>query len=205
MKKVKLLSIDAEFTAWDMIGGDMIEFSATEVLEDLTIGRSIAINLRPRGEKYFTEGARNIHGVSYFKAMTFTDRSTAINQFLNWLTPIAIDGQLPLRTAYYGSWNFDLGWLEQTMRDEGYYSQFTKIFSQRKEDHENVYKMAKDKLKHITPHPDRGKEGDYKLDNVARFYNLDHDHHKAESDAYVTAQIYINLLQEKDTWSGRLL
>lgn len=208
MKKVSLLSIDCEFTSFDMMGGDLLSVAFVEILEDLTLGREWQGYLRPRGTKYFTESAREIHGISYFKAETFPERRKTIIDMLNWLE--SIYDYLPAGVAYFGSWNFDLKWVEYTMDDVGLRNSFNKAFKINKDDHFNVFKECKNKLKHIQAprgsfDSEKSKEkGRYKLDNIAKFYGLDHNHHDSLSDARVTAQIYCNLMNNDNTWTGEL-
>lgn len=208
MKKVIKLSIDCEFTSFDMFGGDLISVAFVEILEDLTLGREWQGFLRPRGTKYFTERAREVHGISYFKAETFPERRKTIIDMLNWLEPIF--DYLPISVVYFGSWNFDLRWVEYTMEDVGLRDSYSKAFKIGKEEHFNLYKECKAKLKHIQSpkgkfSSDKEKEkGRYKLDNIARFYGLEHNHHDALSDARVTAQAYCKIMKNENTWTGEL-
>lgn len=204
-KKVKYLVPDAEFSSFDMIGGDLLVYALVEVYEDLTIGRSKVWYFKPRGSKYFTEGARKIHGISYFKALEFPDPKESCISILQWLVPL--QDQFQLKTAFYGSWNFDLKWLRACFEECGLTSSLNKAFSHTKEDHFNVLQAAKKKLKHIQEPLNTGKdkkEDKYSLSNVARFYNLEHNHHEALSDALVTAQVLINLEKGIDVWTGEL-
>lgn len=203
-KKLRALSIDGEFTSFDMIGGDLIALGAVEIMDDLTIGRERAFYFRPTNTKYFTEKAREIHGISYFKASTFPEAKHSCIDFLKWLSP-NID-QFPLPIAFWGSWDFDRKWIEVTMQKNDLTSSFQKAFNGC--DKINVLKMAKQKLKHV-PLPkastdDESRKGQYKLDNVAKFYDIEHSHHEALSDARATAQIYINIEKGIDTWTGEL-
>lgn len=204
MTKLRALSIDAEFTSFDMYGGDMIALGVVEILDDLTLGREHVMYFRPTGPKYFTEKAREVHGISYFKASQFPEAKHSCIEFLKWLEPLM--DQFPLPVAFYGSWDFDRKWIEMTMQKNDMQSSYWKAFGGCEKI--NVYKMAKDKLRHM-PLPkaateDESKKGQYKLDNVAKFYKIPHSHHEALSDARANAQIYINIIKGIDTWTGEL-
>lgn len=207
-KEVKIISIDAEFTSFDMMGGDLISFGAVEILEDYTLGRRASWNLRPRSAKYFTEASREVHGISYFKAETFPERKDSCMSILEWLKPL--EAKLPLETAYFGTWNFDLRWLKYTMDECGLGGSFGKAFKQDKEDHFSVLNEAKRKLKHIQDpigifeSESQKSKGKYKLDNVCRFYNIDLNHHEVLSDALANAEIYCRLMKNENTWTGEL-
>lgn len=207
-KKVKLLSIDAEFSSFDMVGGDLLSLGVVEILEDNTLGRKGEWFFRPRSAMYFTEGARKVHGISYFKAETFPERRESIVSFLKWMAPLM--DQFPMKTAYWGSWNFDLRWINYTMTDLEMADSFKKAFCQVKESHFNVLHAAKKKLKHIEAplgkfNTEKEKEkGKYTLSNVAKFYGIEFDHHNALSDAIATAKIYIKLEENENVWTGEL-
>lgn len=205
MSKLKALSIDAEFTSFDMIGGDMISFAAVEVYENLTLGREWQGYLKPRCEKYFTDAAAEVHGISWFKALTFPEKRETILKLLHWLKPLM--NEFPVKTIFWGSWDFDLKWLETTMKDDevALWQSFNKAFNTKKELNINLMKMAKEKLKTMPKAPgEKGEKGRYALDNAARFYDLNHTHHDALSDARVTAQIYCNIMRGEKVWTGEL-
>lgn len=200
---IHALAIDTEFTHFDMIGGDLLSLAAVEVLEDFTLGREFQAFCKPFGTKYFSEKAEEVHGISYFKAQTFPEPKESMIKFLQWLAPLM--DEFPLRTIYWGSWNFDLRWIENTMRDNELLGSFHKAFNHDKDSHINALKMARHCLKHIPiPPGEDGKKGQYKLDNIARFYELEHDHHEALSDARVTGQAYCKMMKKEKIWTGEL-
>ena len=207
-EKVAYLSIDCEFTSFDMQGGDLISFASVEVMDSLTIGREFSAFLRPRSVKYFTDGAQEIHGISYFKATTFPERGVSIKRFIEWLSPL--QDQFKLKVLYYGSWNFDLRWIEETMKAEGFGSEFIASFVSDKTEHINVLKLARENLKHIGDNWVEDSKGKlvnkkYELSHVAAFYDVEIDHHQADSDARATAEIYIKLMNKENIWTGRLI
>lgn len=206
MNKVKCLSIDAEFTSFDMHGGDMISLAIVEVLDDLTLGREWQGFLKPRGEKYFTEGARQIHGISYFKALTFPERRDTMIDMLHFLSPLQDQFRLPV--AFYGSWDFDLRWIDYTMTDTDLASSFHKAFQSNKEFNFNVLQMTRKNYKNMPMAPGKDekeqKKGQYRLDNVCRFLGIDLNHHDSLSDARACAQILIKILKGENVWTGEL-
>lgn len=202
MSKVIAIAIDAEFTAFDMIGGDMIALGAVEILEDLTLGREWQGLLKPRSEKYFTDGAREVHGVSYFKALTFPERVDTMLDFLEWLSPLTC--MTPIPVAFFGSWGFDLRWIKLTLEDCDLGPTFPKIFTEDKTFNLNVYQMARKMLKHIELPPNGERKGMYKLDNVCRFLKINLDHHNALSDTRACAEIYCKLMKGENIWTGEL-
>lgn len=204
MTKLRALSIDAEFTSFDMLGGDMIALGVVEILDDLTLGREAVFYFRPTGTKYFTEKAREIHKISYFKASQFPEPKQSLIAFTKWLEPRI--QEFPLAVAFWGSWDFDRKWIETTMQKNEMISSYYKAFGSCEKI--NVLKMAKHSLKHV-PIPKaateaEGKKGQYKLDNVAKFYKIPHSHHEALSDARANAQIYINIEKGIDIYTGEL-
>lgn len=206
MTRLHSLAIDAEFTSFDMLGGDMISLALVEIMDDFTIGRSWQGFLRPDSVKYFTDSAQAVHGISYFKASTFPEAKETMIEMLHWLAPL--QNEFKLAVTYWGSWNFDLKWIQTTMERCELTTSYLKAFLPGKESHHNALKLAKQKLKHV-PIPDLGtdnesRKGQYKLDNVARFYGLNHNHHDALSDAMVTAQIYCNIMKGENVWTGEL-
>ena len=200
------LAIDCEFTHFDMIGGDLLSLAAVEVIDDKELGREFHAYCKPRSTKYFSDKAQEVHGISYFKAQTFPEPRESMIAFLQWLYPLK--DQFQLETIYWGSWNFDLKWIENTMTQTELVSSFYKAFKTQKESHHNALAMARKKLK-LMPMPKakteaESKKGQYKLDNVARFYGLEHTHHEALSDARVTAQAYIKMMAGEKVWTGEL-
>ena len=205
-KKVIGISIDDEFTSFDMIGGDLLTLGMVEVYEDLTLGREFYGEFKPRAAKYFSEKAEEVHGISYFKAMTFQDAEKTCMDLMQWLSPLM--DQFPLVTLFWGSWNFDLKWIDITMERCGFKSSFLKAFTQTKDSHINVLKLAKQKLKHM-PLPKRGteqdkKKGQYSLANVARFYDMPVNHHNSLWDAKACAEIYCRIMKGENVWTGEL-
>ncbi len=197
------LAIDCEFSHFDMIGGDLLSLAAVEVIDDKELGREFVAYCKPRGPKYFSEKAQEVHGISYFKAQMFPDPKESMIAFLQWLHPLM--GEFPLESIYWGSWNFDLKWIETTMQNNELISSFYKAFKTEKEAHHNALKMARHMLKTMPIPPGKdGKKGQYKLDNIARFYGLEHTHHDALSDARVTAQAYIKMMAGEKVWTGEL-
>jgi len=208
MKEVIALSIDDEFTSFDMIGGDLITFGAVEIYSDYTLGREFYGECKATNAKYFTEKAEEIHGISYFKAMTFPEPKETMIRFLQWLHPLMDQFQLPI--AYHGSWDFDKKWIENTMKDHMLLGSFHKAFYSNKDNDINVLKLARKNLKHLPePDPSHDKNGKkiahYGLANIAKFYGLKLEHHNALSDAKVTAQIYCKIMKGENVWTGELL
>lgn len=191
-KKIKALAIDTEFTHFDMYGGDLLALGVVEIYDDLTLGRELELYFKPQCVKYFSEKAQEVHGISYFKAMTFPEPQDSLKQFLHWLVPLK--DQFPLDFVVWGAWDFDRKWLETTFTKYEMVSSYQKAFSQAKVF--NGMKMARKLLKHV--------DGGVGLDNIAKHYNVPLQHHQVLSDAKATAQIYINLEKGIDTWTGEL-
>ena len=206
MQKFIGLAIDAEFTSFDMVGGDMIDFGVTEVwLKDGVYikGRKWQGYLKPSGEKYFTEGAREVHGISYFKALSFPEPKDTIISLLVFLKPLI--EHFPMAVIYYGSWNFDLKWLQETCRKVDLLPSFWKAFKHDKDEHIHLMNIVKDKIRNMPKAPgETGQKGRWKLDNVARHYEIKFKHHTAGDDADTTAEIYCNIMNGIKTWTGEL-
>ena len=169
----------------------MIALGVVEILEDLTLGREAVFYFRPTGTKYFTEKAREVHGISYFKASQFPTAEHSCVEFLNWLKPLV--DQFPLPVAFFGSWDFDRKWIEMTMQKNNMQTSYWKAFGGCEKI--NVLKMAKKKLAMLDKH-------DLKI--VCKHYDIPLDHHEALSDARGCAQVYINLEKNINTWTGEL-
>lgn len=204
MRKLIALAIDDEFTHFDMVGGDLISIGLVEVYEDLSLGREFQGFCKPRSTRYFSEKAQAVHGISYFKAQTFPEARETMIDLIQWLAPLM--DQFPLITLYYGSWNFDLKWLETTMERCGLKQSFAKAFDGRKESHINVLKMVRHFLKTIPDTKDEnGKTITHTLGNVADFYGMEKDHHNSIWDARATAQIYGKIKRGEKVWTGELI
>lgn len=198
---IHALAIDCEFTNFDMIGGDLLSLGVVEILNDFTLGRELQVFCRPTNTKYFSDKAQDVHGISYFKAQTFPDPKESMIKLLHFIAPYK--DLFPLKTVFWGSWDFDTKWIESTMRKVDLYSSFTKAFRVGKGDNINALNMARQKLKHVQSN-DGTTKGQYSLSNVAEFYQLEHNHHDALSDARVTAQIYCKMMRGENVWTGEL-
>ena len=193
MKKVKALSIDAEFTSWDMRGGDMIALGAVEILEDYSLGRELILYFRPEGHTYYTEKAREIHGISLWKSATFPKAADGLVELTGWAENIEWEGEV--RLVWFGTWAFDPKWVRMTFEKQDMKQGWFKLFPNHVD--ENVLKLAKAKLKHI-------EFKNWKLPTIAKHWSIKIDHHEALSDARATAIIWCNLKQNIDTWTGEL-
>ena len=193
MKQFKILAVDAEFTSFDMLGGDLLALGLVEVFDDFSLGREHVLYFRPQSTKYFSDAAHEVHRISYWEALEFPHPRESCIELLNWLKPLM--PYFPLDTVSFGSWNFDIRWIEETFKKVDLISSYSKAFS----DGEwiNVFKMAKTNLKHA-------QLENFKLDSVARHYKLDLNHHEALSDTKACAQIYCNIMLKKDIWTGEL-
>ncbi len=192
MKKVIAIACDIECTSWDIHGGDLISSAMVEILEDYALGRSEIFYSRPRGSKYFTDKAAEIHGISYWQAQTFPDAKDSCLNMMEWLSPLL--PKFPLKMIQHAAGNFDFRWMESHFKKEDFQSSFWKAF--KKEDTESTLYMAKRQLVHLK---------DHKLPTICEHYSIELDHHNALSDAKACAKIWCNLKQDKDTWTGKLL
>lgn len=203
---IHALSVDCEFTHFDMIGGDLLALGAVEILDDFTLGREIQLFCKPTNTKYFSDKAEEVHGISYFKAQTFPDPRESMIKFLQFVHPHM--DQFPIQTVFWGYWDFDTKWIEATMEKTDLKGSFSKAFMIGKGKNINALAMARKQLKHV-PLPLKGsddekRKGQYSLSNVAKFYDLEHNHHDALSDARVTAQIYCKMMKGENVWTGEL-
>lgn len=192
MAKVIAVAADTEFTSFDKVGGDILATGLVEILEDLTLGREQVFYSAPTSAKYFTEGARKIHGFSYFKAQTFPLRRESCISMLQWLKPLM--PLFPLSFVYHGTGRLDHSWLQWHFRKEDLDQSFNKAFPEAQV--ESTLSMARNHLKQLESH---------KLNVLADFYGIKLDHHDALSDARACAQIYCNIKKGESVWTGQLI
>ena len=190
-KKVIALACDGETTSFDKIGGDLIKWAFVEIYDDYTLGRQKDWSLRPYSTKYFTEGAQEIHGITYWQAQSFPRRVDSLISMLNWLTPLKDQFQIPL--VYHANANFDFKWLEATFMKEEMQGSFSKVF--HADLNESTLKMARKYLKQYKSH---------KLNICADHYNIELKHHDALSDTLACAKIWCNMKQGIDVFTGEL-
>lgn len=189
--KVIALAIDNETTGFDPIAADVISTGMVEILEDYTLGRKKAFYSRPRSTKYFSDGAQEIHGISYWKAATFPKAEDTCIEMLHWLKPLM--DYFPLTTVMHANGNFDLRFLDWHFRKSELLPSFTKAFSFEKT--VNTIKMAKNNIVHLE---------NFKLSTVAKHYDIELDHHEVLSDTIACAKIYCNIEQNIGVNTGRL-
>lgn len=206
MTKVIAIACDTEFTTFDKIGGDVLSAAFVEILDNYTLGRESIYYFKPRSAKYFTEAAQAVHGISYFKAMTFPDPKKSCIDILHWLTPIK--NYFPLDFVNHGNGKLDYRWMLETYKRADLQSSYNKAFMESRV--HNTIAMAKEYLAHIPEskviNPVNQKlYTRYSLRNIADFYNIKLDHHEALSDARACAQIYCNIKLGINTFTGRLL
>lgn len=190
-KKVIALACDGETTSFDKIGGDLIKWAFVEIYDDLTLGRKKAWSLRPYSTKYFTQGAQDIHGITYWQAQVFPKRCDALISMLNWLTPLKDQFQIPL--IYHATGNFDPKWLEATFMKEEMQGSFSKAFHM--DINISTLKLARKYLKQYKSH---------KLNICADHYKIELEHHEVLSDAVACAKIYCNIEKRIDVFTGEL-
>ncbi len=186
------VACDVETTSFDKIGGDILSCALVEVLEDYTLGREALFHSRPRSSKYFSSGAQEIHGISYWKAQEFPEPKETSIDILNWLAPL--QSIFPLQMIYHANGGFDFKWLESHFRKDDLQGSFYKAFDENRLI--STLKLSRQNLKNLPNH---------KLSTVAKHYNLNLNHHEALSDTRVCAQIYCKIMKGEDIWTGRLL
>lgn len=206
MKKVIGIVNDNEWTDWNPISGDVIAIAFREILEGFEVGEGFLTYCRPRSTKYFSKEAREIHGFHYFKARQFPKPIEGINQAIKWLESRNFEGQIPF--LYYGDGNVDWRHLFAHFSKEKSEYKLLKYFSP--DNTESILKLARDNIKDIKPpiNPVKAngkKATNYDLENVARHYDLNFNHHQCEQDALVSAHIYCNIKKGIKTYTGRLL
>tara|TARA_Y100000310_G_scaffold243676_1_gene248234 strand:- start:12352 stop:12927 length:576 start_codon:yes stop_codon:yes gene_type:complete len=190
MKKVIALACDGEFTNWDKLGGDLITWAFVEILEDLTLGRKMNWEIQGTSLKYWSKEAEEVHGISYWQASSFPERRSQLISIMNWLLPIK--DFFPIQLVYHGNGNLDPEWLRMTFFKEDIETSYQKAFAKESI---STLKLARENLKQLPNH---------KLDTIADHYNIKLDHHEALSDAIACAEIYCNIMDGKETFTGRL-
>lgn len=204
MSKVIAIGTDCEFTCFDRYAGDVIAVGMVQILDDYTIGKEAVFYSRPRSHKYFTEGAREIHKISYFKAQTFPEPKECCENINSWVNECN-NGE-PLAMVFHGNGGLDWKHLEAHFQKEDMLHLFYSIFPEHRI--ESTLSMARENLKNIQEptiiKPDGKLVTKYSLPNISQFYDIELNHHDPLSDARTCAQIYCNIKLEKNTWTGRL-
>ena len=192
-KKVIAVAGDTEFTHFDKIAGDILDIGLVEILEDYTLGREFQTFSRPTSPKFFTQAAQEVHGISYFKAMTFPERRDSCMAVMNWLKPRL--EQFPLAFVYHGQGGLDHKWMQEHFRKEDLVNSWYKVFPEHLV--ESTLTMARKKLKHLDNH---------KLKTVTEYYNSPIiDAHTALPDARGCAIIYCKMMLGEGVWTGELI
>ena len=200
-KKVIALAVDHETTGFDKVGGDIIATGMVEILEDYTLGREVVFYSKPVSTKYWGAEAEEIHGISYFKAMTFPTRRENIMAMMEWLTPLM--DQFPLKMVYHANGLFDFDWLKMHFIKEDLEKSFYRAFSIDLA--ESTVKLTRDNITHLTKVNTKGKTiKSAALDVVSKYYEIELIHHDPLSDARACAQIWCNIKQGIGLWSGEL-
>lgn len=192
MPEVIAIACDTEYTSWDRIGGDMLSAGFVEILDDYTLGRQAVFYAKPRSSMYFTDDAQKVHGFSLFKAMTFPDPKQTAIHILQWLAPLKHLFQLDF--VNHANGHSDLKWLIQFMLNSNLSDKIHQVFSENKA--HNTIKMAKENIIHLE---------NYKLETIAKYFDLELNNHEALSDAIVCAQIYCKIMKGEGVYTGRLL
>lgn len=209
MNKVVAIANDVECSdLYDVIGGDLLEMSFVEILstpEGLKKGRKTCIRSRAHNPKYFNDQSQKIHGISYWKAMEFQSKEDSVEEFIEWIEPIKDQG--PFEMVYHGNGNFDHRWLRAHFMKVGKEDIFRNLMPQERT--VSTLQLSRKFLKHIQDYkiwcPVKKKHhGLYALPNVARHYGIPLEHHRSLSDAEACAQIYINVKEKRDIYTGEL-
>ena len=188
MKKVIALGCDGEFTGFDKMGSDLIKWAFVEILEDFTLGREMDWELRAYSTKYFTKGAEDVHGISYWRASQFPERIDSLREIYSWAK------ELPTMTplVFHGNGNLDPDWLRLTFLKEEIESHFFELFGR---DHISTLKLSRKHLLNLPNH---------KLNTICDHYGIELDHHDSLSDARAAAQIYCRIMEGLGTFTGVL-
>tara|TARA_R110000803_G_scaffold162194_1_gene225823 strand:+ start:27034 stop:27633 length:600 start_codon:yes stop_codon:yes gene_type:complete len=194
-KKVIAIATDIECSSFDMIGGDLLTAAMVEIYEDYTLGRMGCWYHRPTGPKYYSEKAREIHGISYWKALTFPMASESCIMMLRWLAEI--QDCFPLEFVYHAKNKFDWSWMKMHFKKQEMEQSILKAFGNDMDDNKIVstHKMAKENLVHLE---------DHKLPTICKEMGIELTHHEALSDAIAAAKIYCNIKTGQKIWTGEL-
>jgi DNA polymerase III epsilon subunit-like protein len=191
MSKPIAIACDLEFTSFDVIGGDVISAGLVEILEDLTLGRELLIYARPRSTSYFTAAAQEVHGISYWKALTFPEPRQGCLQILHWLKEH--QQHFPLGFVFHGTGTLDWKWLKAHFWKEQLEPSLHVAF--REDKVESTLALARKNLKQLD---------DHKLPTIAKHYGIKFKHHSALDDARTCAEIYCRIKKGDKTWTGSL-
>jgi len=192
MPNVIKIGMDCEFTNFDKYKGDMIALGLVEIFDDYTLGRENVFYLRPESSRFWSDGAEKVHKISYFRASVFPERGETLDAITEWLKGCESDG--PIGAVYHGNGNLDPNWLKVTYEKESREYELYSYLSVNNS--ESTLKLSREYLKNLDSH---------KLDEVAKYYDIELKHHDPLSDARACAIIYCNIMQNKGTWTGRFL
>lgn len=204
-KKVIAVANDVEYTTFlDKIGGDVLAIGLVEVMEDFTLGRRLMELSRATSAKYFNDESQEVHKFTYWNAIKFQKRRECCNKIMEWFKPLP-EG-LPF--LHYSNAKSDWKWMEAHFLKENLHPYLYKYFPEDMT--ESVLQMARKNLKHIVPskkiNPITGKLfTKYSLQNVCDHYGIAINNHEVMSDTLACAEVWCNIMQGKNTWTGLLL
>lgn len=176
---MNLVTIDVETTGFD-------PFSNSIITTGLIINKkSYLIKSRPESKEKWGDAAEKIHGISYETAMSFPSQTHACEELLSL---IPSDSKFICHsTKRLGSF-FDWTMFTGMMFKQDLLFEWRSRFMNKLDSRMNLAStliMARESTLQLP---------NYKLNTVAKYYDLEHDHHDALSDAKVTDEIYRKLI-----------
>ena len=175
--------VDLETTGFSPTKNDIIQLAGIIVKENVVVA-SFNEFCRPSYPETWGAGAEKIHKITLYQAMRFQPQRIMLIKLMKFLAPYRIDSDPIIKFTSHAKGKFDYRFLLDCFIRENLGDSFFRVFSERK--YESTITLA-DNCKKIT-----GLESS-KLSELAEYFDLELDHHAAESDVNCCFEVYKRL------------
>ena len=178
----KTFFIDIESTGFDPIRNDIITGTIIVADEDLSILSQLSFKSRPDFNKFYSDEAEKVHGISKSKMKSFPRRMDTCIEILNFLKPHLSRNRYPL--VFHANGNFDWKMLHGMFYKEDIQYSLYKIFDESLLI--STLEMGKDYKRSLKQPLNKNNNLKYWADYIG----FDLVHHTAESDTHCCYNLY---------------